>query len=335
MLKADEHGDHDPESAPEVNNNPHATITTKPVSVTIISRNVDTPSPQPAKRSARAGAGGDNRSSQRSTPSPPPNVHAYAHEDHPPSGRVSQQQQQASSASASPKAIHQQQHHHSSSSNKPVGAVSGRNKRSNASQQNTNPFQMHSKLSVIPASRKGELNTQYLVTLPGVLKLAEIILGFVSFILAICADRRSTSAAWTEHISFETTIVVTALVIGYVIFPHLTIGNETTRDGLVVVELLFYGTNTLFYFIGIWLMVHLSASWTAEGRGAAIMDAILCVALCVLYAIETFLKFKLWHGDNQHHVAPAKPPHHHHQQHQHHSASGAHEHELSREHSVV
>jgi hypothetical protein len=37
---------------------------------------------------------------------------------------------------------------------------------------------------------------------------------------------------------------------------------------------MFYGLNTLFFFIGIWLMVHLAASWTAEGRGAAIMSAV-------------------------------------------------------------
>jgi len=52
-------------------------------------------------------------------------------------------------------------------------------------------------------------------------------------------------------------------------------------------------------------MVHLSASWAAEGRGAAIMNAVLhfalhslpntpqfqiiCVALTLLYAVETFL----------------------------------------------
>uniref|UniRef100_A0A915EDV1 MARVEL domain-containing protein n=1 Tax=Ditylenchus dipsaci TaxID=166011 RepID=A0A915EDV1_9BILA len=199
----------------------------------------------------------------------------------------------------------------------------------------TNPFHMHSKINVIPANRKGELNTQYLSTLPGVLKLAEMILGFVSFILAICADRRSTSAAWTEHISFETTMVVTILLLGYVVFPHLTIGDVRTTKGLVVVELLFYGTNTIFYFIGIWLMVHLSASWTAEGRGAAIMDAILCVALCVLYAMETFLKFKMWRGDSNHertskapHPAVPPPPSTHHQ----YEDNMA---ELSREHSVV
>ncbi|KAI1720459.1 hypothetical protein DdX_04689 [Ditylenchus destructor] len=180
------------------------------------------------------------------------------------------------------------------------------NKRS---QSSTNPFQMHSKISVIPANRQGQLNTQFLATLPGALKLGEIILGFVSFILAICADRRSTSAAWTEHISFETTIVVTAILIGYVVFPHLTIANEQTRNGLVVVELLFYGLNALFYFIGIWLMVHLSASWTAEGRGAAIMDAILCVALCVLYAVETFLKFKSWRGDEDTSANVKRSPH--------------------------
>ena len=59
-------------------------------------------------------------------------------------------------------------------------------------------------------------------------------------------------------------------------------------------------------------MVHLAASWTAEGRGAAIMDAvsvfgpkiskflpqILCLALCVLYAVETFIKFKAWSGQD-------------------------------------
>lgn len=59
-------------------------------------------------------------------------------------------------------------------------------------------------------------------------------LGFVAFILAICADRKATSSAWTEHITFETTIVVAALLIGYTVFPHLTLQDERTRNSLVV-----------------------------------------------------------------------------------------------------
>ncbi|KJH49959.1 synaptophysin / synaptoporin [Dictyocaulus viviparus] len=125
------------------------------------------------------------------------------------------------------------------------------------------------------------------------------ILGFIAFILAICADRRSTTAAWTEHITFETTIVVSALLAGYVCFPHLTIREEPTREGLIVLELIFYGINTLFYFISIWLMVHLSASWGTDGRGAAIMTAIICVSLTIIFAIETFLKLKAWRGENE------------------------------------
>lgn len=108
--------------------------------------------------------------------------------------------------------------------------------------------------------------------------------------LSICADRRSTTAAWTEHITFETTIVVSALLLAYIAFPHLTIRDEQTREGLIVLvseadaerstndshaqELLFYGINTLFYFIAIFLMVHLSLSWGTDGRGAAIMAAV-------------------------------------------------------------
>lgn len=99
-------------------------------------------------------------------------------------------------------------------------------------------------------------------------------IGFVVFILAICSDRRSTGAAWTEHISFETTIVVGILLLGYVIFPHLTLHDEKTREGLIVLELIFYGINACLYFVAIFLMVHLSASWTADGRGAAIMAAV-------------------------------------------------------------
>ncbi|VDK44245.1 unnamed protein product, partial [Cylicostephanus goldi] len=126
-------------------------------------------------------------------------------------------------------------------------------------------FHMANKIQIIPNNRQGQLNTGYLGTIGGVLKIAEIILSFVAFILAICADRRSTTAAWTEHITFETMIVVCVLLAGYVCFPHLTVREEPTREGLIVVELLFYGINTLFYFISIWLMVHLSASWGTDG----------------------------------------------------------------------
>jgi hypothetical protein len=61
------------------------------------------------------------------------------------------------------------------------------------------------------------------------------ILGFVAFILAICADRQSTSSAWTEHITFETTVVVSVFIILYVVFPHLSLADERTREGLIVV----------------------------------------------------------------------------------------------------
>uniref|UniRef100_A0A1I7XLX9 MARVEL domain-containing protein n=1 Tax=Heterorhabditis bacteriophora TaxID=37862 RepID=A0A1I7XLX9_HETBA len=160
-------------------------------------------------------------------------------------------------------------------------------------------FHMSSKIQIIPNNRQGQLNTGFLGTIAGILKIAEIILAFVAFVLAICADRRTTTAAWTEHITFETMVVVCALLIGYVCFPHLTIRDELTREGLIVVELLFYGLNTIFYFISIWLMVHLSASWGTDGRGAAIMTAIICVALTVIFAIESFLKLKAWRGENE------------------------------------
>lgn len=160
-------------------------------------------------------------------------------------------------------------------------------------------FHMANKIQIIPTNRQGQLNTGYLGTIPGVLKIAEIVLSFVAFVLAICADRRTTTAAWTEHITFETLLVVTAFLLGYVCFPHLTVKDEPTREGLIVVELLFYGVNTVLYFISIWLMVHLSASWGTDGRGAAVMTAVICVALTVIFALETFMKLKAWRGENE------------------------------------
>ncbi|GMT11247.1 hypothetical protein PFISCL1PPCAC_2544 [Pristionchus fissidentatus] len=159
-------------------------------------------------------------------------------------------------------------------------------------------FNMSSKIQIIPSNRQGQLNTGYIGTMAGVLKLAEIFLAFIAFVLSICSDRKSTTAAWTEHIAFETMMVVVILLLGYVCFPHLTLHNEPTREGLIVVELLFYGVNTLFYFISIWLMVHLSASWGVDGKGSAIMGAVVCVALTVIFAIETVMKLKAWKGEN-------------------------------------
>ncbi|CAG9533375.1 unnamed protein product [Cercopithifilaria johnstoni] len=160
-------------------------------------------------------------------------------------------------------------------------------------------FDMSSKIQIIPDNRQGQLNTAFLATIPGVLKIAEIALSFISFILAICADRNATTAAWTENISFAVTIIISGLLIGYVCFPHLTIKDELTREGLIVTELIFYGTSTLLFFIAVWLMVHLSASWLTYGRGSAIIDAIICVALTILFGIETFAKLKAWRGENE------------------------------------
>nr|CAD2195314.1 unnamed protein product [Meloidogyne enterolobii] len=154
------------------------------------------------------------------------------------------------------------------------------------------------KVRLIPDGRKQQLNTRYLVTLPGVLKLAELLVGFVAFILAICADRRSTASAWTAHITFETTIVVCILILLYVVFPHLSLSDERNREGLVVVELIFYGLNTLLFFIAIWLMIHLAWGSLSDSRGAAIMGAIFCFALCVIYAVETFIKYMQWVGQD-------------------------------------
>ncbi|VDK82251.1 unnamed protein product [Litomosoides sigmodontis] len=171
-------------------------------------------------------------------------------------------------------------------------------------------FDMSSKIQIIPDNRQGQLNTAFLATVPGVLKIAEIALSFISFILAICADRNATTAAWTEHISFAVTIIISGLLIGYVCFPHLTIKNEPTREGLIVTELILYGISTLLFFIAVWLMVHLSASWLTYGRGSAIIDAIICVALTILFGTETFAKLKAWRGENEptsHIVQAAKP----------------------------
>uniref|UniRef100_A0A1I7VXI4 MARVEL domain-containing protein n=1 Tax=Loa loa TaxID=7209 RepID=A0A1I7VXI4_LOALO len=160
-------------------------------------------------------------------------------------------------------------------------------------------FDMSSKIQIIPDNRQGQLNTAFLATVPGVLKIAEIALSFISFILAICADRNATTAAWTENISFAVTVITSGLLMGYVCFPHLTIKNEPTREGLIVTELIFYGTSTLLFFIAIWLMVHLSASPVTYGRGSAIIDAIICVALTILSGIETYAKLKAWRGENE------------------------------------
>ncbi|CAJ0582894.1 unnamed protein product, partial [Mesorhabditis spiculigera] len=160
-------------------------------------------------------------------------------------------------------------------------------------------FNMASKIQIIPNNRQGQLNTGYIGTLGGVMKIAEIALSFMAFVLSICSDRRTTTAAWTEHISFECMIGVAVLLLGYVCFPHITLRDELTREGLIVVELIFYALNTLFYFISIWLMIHLSAAWGTDGRGAAVMTAILCVALTIFFAIETFMKAKAWRGENE------------------------------------
>lgn len=160
-------------------------------------------------------------------------------------------------------------------------------------------FDMSSKIQIIPDNRQGQLNTAFLATVPGVMKIAEIVLSFTSFILAICADRTATTAAWTENISFAVTIIISGLLIGYVCFPHLTIKNESTREGLIFTELIFYSISALLFFIAIWLMVHLSANWVTYGRGPAIIDAIICVALTILFSVETFAKLKAWMGENE------------------------------------
>ncbi len=76
-------------------------------------------------------------------------------------------------------------------------------------------------------------------------------------------------------------------------------------------ELIFYGINAMLFFVAIWLMVQLSASYISDSRGAAIITAvrkrirenylliklsfqILCVVMTVLFAIETVHKFKAW-----------------------------------------
>ncbi|KAK6108886.1 putative integral membrane protein [Brugia pahangi] len=160
-------------------------------------------------------------------------------------------------------------------------------------------FDMSSKIQIISNNRQGQLNTAFLATVPGVLKIAEIVLSFMSFILAICADRSATTAAWTENISFSVTVIISGLLIGYVCFPHLTIKDELTREGLIIAELIFYGISALLFFIAIWLMVHLSAGSITYGRGSAIMDAIICVALTILFGIETFVKLAAWRCENE------------------------------------
>ncbi|KAI6219038.1 Synaptophysin / synaptoporin [Aphelenchoides fujianensis] len=207
------------------------------------------------------------------------------HTDPPPPSTPPTAQQQSQTITVQPSAsVKEDEKRGSTGSAKPHGKVS--------------PFtNMHHKLNFIPHSQRDKVNTQFLLTLPGVLKVAEVVLGFVAFILSICADRKATSAAWAEHITFETTIVVAALLLGYVVFPHLTLQDDRTRNSLVLLELMFYGFNTGAYFIAVWLMVHLSASWNADGRGAAVMCAIICVALTVLYGIESFVKFKAWKGE--------------------------------------
>uniref|UniRef100_A0A914C4G0 MARVEL domain-containing protein n=1 Tax=Acrobeloides nanus TaxID=290746 RepID=A0A914C4G0_9BILA len=122
--------------------------------------------------------------------------------------------------------------HHNSVPAHPPPPTHGPSVTGKRKQQFTN---MAKKIQFIPNNRQGQLNTAFLSTIPGVLKIAEILIGFVVFILAISTNRRSPSAAWAEYISFETTLVVAVLLLGYVVFPHLTLRDEQTREGLIFV----------------------------------------------------------------------------------------------------
>lgn len=139
------------------------------------------------------------------------------------------------------------------------------------------------------------LNLPYLRSLPGMLKIAEAVLGLI-VIICVAAQQY-----WSSHSSggFIVFVAIFSLVTTLILFFfHFTNVIYKLPGPWVLIEFCYLIITILLYLIsGI-----IAAAYSYLG-GGAIAAAIFCFVVLVVYAVEGVLCFRVWRGGSGFFVA--------------------------------
>jgi len=143
------------------------------------------------------------------------------------------------------------------------------------------------------------LDVSYIKTVPGILRMVEIVLCIILFICSVSACSAGYSfgeCGWGAFVGFMGFILVIAWLLFYLFHIHEMAANVPW----LLIELIFYTIWTFFLLVaGIALAVlssrfangYGSASKVSSGAGAA---SFFAFAAAVVFGFQTFLIFRDW-----------------------------------------
>jgi len=143
-------------------------------------------------------------------------------------------------------------------------------------------------------------DSAYVVSLDGMLKVAEMVLSLIVFITAVVDGRfGSDGGAWVEFTSMSALVFIFIMYMLYLFKVVYKIPGSVPR---YLIEFIFFAVYTLFYFIsGI-----VAAAW-AHNDAAVGACAFFCFATMILFGADTYFHFNVWRS-NTADTSTANPP---------------------------
>ncbi|XP_064610335.1 CKLF-like MARVEL transmembrane domain-containing protein 7 [Liolophura sinensis] len=132
-------------------------------------------------------------------------------------------------------------------------------------------------------------DVSYIKTLPGILKIAEIVLSIIAFICATVYPWAYGGGGWVQFVTISTFVGVLVLFIFH--FMHII---SRLPGPWMLIEFIYYCVYTLFMLIA--AIVAAANGWRDASIGAA---AFFCFAALAVLAVDTFMMFRTWQAGRQ------------------------------------
>ncbi|CAD5122304.1 DgyrCDS10742 [Dimorphilus gyrociliatus] len=137
------------------------------------------------------------------------------------------------------------------------------------------------------ATSSSMFDVNYIKSIPGLLKIAQIVLSLITF---ICASVKSSfvkeGGGWVQFVSMTALIICTVLLIFYV----TSLINKLPGPWPLI-EFVYYGVYTLFYFIAFVVAAAQGTKYKIDAGKAAAAFSFFTLGT---FAVDTFFKFQTW-----------------------------------------
>lgn len=128
------------------------------------------------------------------------------------------------------------------------------------------------------------LRLDYIKTIPGILKIVEVVASIITFICASVVPWGYLGAGWVQFVS------ISAFITALIWFIFYLIGVIYRFPGpWILIEFIYYCVFTLFFLIA--AIVSAARAHAAPSIGAAAFFAFVCTAV---FAVDTFFQFRAW-----------------------------------------